>query len=485
MLLRTLILCIGAQLPLLAIALHAAGVNEKAPQSLPLPERQTYLLLDSRVVKQTHNARLTVGTVKKHSANPLFGEDKPWEIRFDNLYANILYDQEEGIFKCWYSPFIRDVKNKAPMDQWDEISYAKELSKLKGDAERKMGICYATSKDGTRWQKPNLGLIEFDGSKANNLVFSEPHGAGIFKDLTESNAKRRYKMITGVQPHGVLSRAFSADGLHWTDLHEIAQVRGDTHNNAFWDPLHKKYVAISREIADKNRTVVRLESDNFIHWSKPKEILRGSKNDQTYAMPVFLQHQIFLGLIAVFHTQSDRVSTELAWSPDSVTWHRIDEGNALIPLAKRRGDYDWGCAFAAATPVIMPGGEIRIYYGASNGKHTSWRDGFLALATLRPDRWAGYEALDASQPATLRTVRLTCPGGTLGITADAENGEITVKLLGDKGVILATSNPLTGVLTDEPLSWTENFDLSSVKGQPISLEFNINHGRLYAFSFKK
>ena len=53
-----------------------------------------YLLLDSRVIKNTENAKLTLGTVKKHPANPLFGEDKPWEPRFDNLYPNVIYDEE-------------------------------------------------------------------------------------------------------------------------------------------------------------------------------------------------------------------------------------------------------------------------------------------------------------------------------------------------------------------------------------------------------
>ncbi|MBK9138924.1 MAG: hypothetical protein IPM17_09205 [Verrucomicrobia bacterium] len=31
-------------------------------------------------------------------------------------------------------------------------------------------VCYATSKDGFRWEKPALGLVEYAGSKSNNLV---------------------------------------------------------------------------------------------------------------------------------------------------------------------------------------------------------------------------------------------------------------------------------------------------------------------------
>ena len=40
-----------------------------------------------------------------------------------------------------------------------------------------------------------------------------------------------------------------------------------------------------------------------------------------------------------------------------------------------------------------------LYYGGSDGLHTSWRNGFFCLATLRPDGFAGYRATDAAGPA--------------------------------------------------------------------------------------
>ena len=71
-------------------------------------ERTRFLLLDDRLIDNTENAKLTVSTAQKHPSNPLFGEDEPWEKRFDNLYGNVIYDEEEEIYKCWYSPFIQD-----------------------------------------------------------------------------------------------------------------------------------------------------------------------------------------------------------------------------------------------------------------------------------------------------------------------------------------------------------------------------------------
>ena len=75
-----------------------------------------FLLLDNRIIERTENVKLQVSKVKKHPSNPLFKEEKDWEMRFDNLYANVIYDKEEKIYKCWYSPFIVDSppKNKEP-----------------------------------------------------------------------------------------------------------------------------------------------------------------------------------------------------------------------------------------------------------------------------------------------------------------------------------------------------------------------------------
>ena len=69
-------------------------------------EQSRRLVLDSRIIDETVNAKLTIGKVTKHPGNPLFAEDKPWEPRYDNVYANVIYDDDDEIYKCWYNPFI-------------------------------------------------------------------------------------------------------------------------------------------------------------------------------------------------------------------------------------------------------------------------------------------------------------------------------------------------------------------------------------------
>jgi hypothetical protein len=57
------------------------------------------LVLDTRVIAGAENARLVPGPVRKHESNPLFQADKPWENSLNNLYPNIVWDDEQQIFK--------------------------------------------------------------------------------------------------------------------------------------------------------------------------------------------------------------------------------------------------------------------------------------------------------------------------------------------------------------------------------------------------
>ncbi len=437
-----------------------------------------HLLLDARIIENVQNAELTLGTVTKHDANPQFGEDKPWERRFDNLYANIIYDEEEKLYKCWYSPFI--VSNTTvgmTMQQRKDEPYGKH--------PQEMGICYATSKDGIHWDKPELGLVDYDGSKANNIVWrgggvhkdwGGPHGAGIFKDLRDPDPARLYKAIL---KDIILSVAFSADGLHWGPPIACpdANSAGDTHNNAFWSPTQGKYVGITRQWRHDGdtqlRLVARTESDDFITWKKTEHLLEGDdENHQLYAMPVFYRGGIYLGLVAVHDQAQDRVWTELTWSPDTKTWHRVSPGTPLIGNDGDYGHYDWGCVYAAANPIFLDD-EIRLYYGASDGLHTSWRLGFLAMATLRPDGFAGYKASSEGKPASLTTSPLLNGSSSLKVSADIEaGGRLTVQALDASGQVIAESEALTESVTDAGVKWQDDSVLEGIETARLQFVFH-------------
>ena len=458
------------------------GASVLALFALPAPAARggRFLLLDGRIVDKTTNAKLVVGTVQKHKANPLFVEDKAWEMRFDNLYGNVIYDEQARLYTCWYSPFIIDAPWSRKMTVEER---KKERYRPRG---REMGICYATSKDGLTWDKPALGLMDYDakdrskrgsGDKNNNIVLRGPHGAGVFKDAHETDPKRRYKTIY----QGLWTRV-SPDGLNWARPVRCrgVSVRGDTHNNAFWAPTLGKYVGITRTWGGaKGRQVARIESADFVNWTKEVVVLEGfSKTQQTYAMPVFYRCGVYIGLIALFDIPSNRVWTELAWSADTRTWNRIDPGTPLIPCSQKMLDYDYGCVYPCASPVFLDN-EIRLYYGGSDYLHNGWRTGSLCLATLRPDGFAGYEPERKDAPAVITTTAVPYAGQPVRISADvAAGGAVTVSVVDKAGKVIATAAPVTKAVTDTPVALANKITTATIR-----LRFEVRNAKLYSFSF--
>ena len=471
-------------------------VDSEAPSS-------RYLLLDSRIVESVSNARLRIGSVSKHERNPLFREDKPWEPRFDNVYANVIYDEQEEVYKCWYSPFIVDERTTStPVD---ERTPERHRYMSVTPRSREMGVCYAVSKDGIEWTKPELGLVEFDGSTANNIVmrgedmrgmFYGPHGAGVTKDMRDPDPARRYKMFFRAQEMAV---AFSADGVRWSPpiLAPEIEAPGDTHNIAFWAPRLNKYVGFTRlKYGNPSvRQVARTESTDFESWTKAEVVLEGvERRLQTHDMVVFPTAGVYVGLLGMmdFPDPDDTANTkqhiELAWSPDTKQWHRIEPGKAFIEHSSTaeteygRTPYDWGNVFASAP--IFHEDETRIYYGSSDWYFFDWRKGYLALATLRPDGWAGYEAIEKSEFASVTTVPLRWDGTKLRLTADvAPGGSVRVTAIHASGRIEAESAAILETVTDGELQGLEALAEIAKSGELMSLRFDLKDAKLYSFRF--
>src|SRR5262249_48193231 len=129
----------------------------------------------------------------------------PWESPVLELLSNnVLIDPKTGKFRMWYSCFIRHFYK--PLNAEVESTY----------------VLYAESDDGVNWVKPNLGLHDYKGSKANNIsAVGEGCGigfAGVMEDPEDPNPNRRFKLLAhgtvGIE-HGTVIY-FSPDGLKWT-----------------------------------------------------------------------------------------------------------------------------------------------------------------------------------------------------------------------------------------------------------------------------
>jgi hypothetical protein len=440
----------------------------------------THLLLDSRKIARTENAELRLGTIRKDARNPLMIEDRPWEKRFDNLYPNVFYDADRRRYQLWYGPFIvDDAIDTVPIDQRHATRYF-------WNERREMGLCYAESDDGIVWQKPELGRVDYQGSCANNIVKRPTHGPGVEVDLHDADPSRRYKVLTCQDDKpDQMAVAFSADGLQWSEYVPCPEMkaRGDTHNNFFWHESRRTYVGLTRLWDGDQRVVGWSESPDFLHWTAAKEVMRRLPHEttrQVYELLGFAWGDVCLGFVMMFNIDSDTVDCELAWSPDSVRWERICPGQSIIPRGQACA-LDCGCIYAAK-PIVV-NGEIRLYYGASDGPHTNWRKGSLALARLGMDRFAGMTPIDATRRATIVTTDIEWTAPTLTITADiAAGGSVRVGIVGESAMTPAACQPIAGTVTDGKILWP-GVDTTSLIGRKVSLIFEIAHATVYGFSF--
>lgn len=82
---------------------------------------------------------------------------------------------------------------------------------------------YAVSKDGMQWKKPKLGLIEYNGSKQNNLLdlLGGEYNLSeyvVIHDPEDPDPARRFKCVFESGKYkNALAVAFSADGLRWKE----------------------------------------------------------------------------------------------------------------------------------------------------------------------------------------------------------------------------------------------------------------------------
>lgn len=412
---------------------------------------RSFLVLDRRFLnpQAMENVKIKAAVpVKDRENSPLFVQDMPWEVRIDNGYPNVIYDRRDKVFHCYYTLFTED------KDTEGTVLAERMARDYRPRMDRVTSLAYAESKDGVHWQKPALGIVDWRGSKENNLLFRYAHGTGVMLDEQENNPKRRYKLVTKVDipGHGAhMAVSFSPDGIHWEELIPWPEYNptADSHNFPYWNEQEKCYMLLSRIWKDGVRITTISHSKDFIHWSEPVETLRGrGYESQIYSMPVFLYQGLYLGFASLIHEgdrQSDDfdcVDCELTWSCDGKKFDFAAMGQPVIPRGEGRypyGDFDCGCIYASA-PVMDEENRVWVYYMGGNGKHTNFRESSLGRAYWEADKFASLEPVKKDSDSILTTTTLTIGGSFIDVLADAEDKD-------KKWELAASIHPV----------WTESF----------------------------
>ena len=464
-----------------------------------------YLLFDRGIIDGhlCQNAVLRLAKAEKDTKNnPMMTEEffanpsKPWEVRYDNGYPNVFRDIEQNVFRLYYTTFSYD-KDSA-QTRLEERPFRQYMP----SKSRATCTCYAMSTDGIHWQKPELGLSEFEGNLANNIILKNAHGTSVLYDRADPDPAKRYKLITKMhysQENNYMAVAFSRDGIDFSTPQPWPKYNppADTHNFVFMDPKTNRYVLVTRVWKDGIRIAAKSESSDFLTWTEPEEIARGiGFENQVYSMPVFFYEGLYLGLASIYHDGDrsaenfDTVDLSLMYTYDLRHFDWIEAGVTLIERGKGKypdGDWDCGCIYASS-PIEIDD-RICIYYMGGNGQHTNFRETSLGRAWIDKDKFAYYAAKDGSKEATLTLRPANYYGEHLEILADIEDdGWIDCEFIDVSNSSyfdeVASARGRKQVTRITKSGWNKiilgNMSTSYLAEKPLSLCLKFRNSRIYA-----
>jgi len=447
------------------------------------------IFVDDYLIAKLDGLRLQIH--HPHDEGPVLYFDKPWEGAF-SAYITII--KEHDFYRAYY----------------------RGIPKAGSDGKDNEVTCYAQSKDGIHWEKPNLGLFEVYGSYENNVILANAapmtHNFSPFLDTNpKALPEERYKALGGTQPSGLIAFV-SSDGLHWKKKQEQAVIQGylDTQNVSFWSETEQCYLCYSRDLtkewaAGTIRLVCRATSPDFINWTPLVRMSTGDAPlEQLYTnqtSPYFRAPHIYVAIGGRFFPGKRILSDEQAKSLNVDPGYFKDCSDAYFMTS--RGGTEYNRTFMEA--FIRPGIGLNNWVSRSN---------YPALNVVQtgPAEMSVYVGQDYAQPtAHLRRYSMRLDGFS-SISAPYSGGEVLTKpfifagndleinystsAAGEIRIEIQDANgtPFPGFTLDESqtiigneisriVGWKNSPNLKDLSGKPVRLRIVMKDAELYSIRF--
>jgi hypothetical protein len=413
--------------------------------------------------------------------------DRPWEEFYAGGYNSVF--EEGGVYRMWY----------------DTATFG-----AKGLDVRALAL--ATSDDGIRWEKPDLGIIEFRGSTRNNLVLQEAVGT-VFVDPRAAGGTRWkfagwWNAVWKTGGAGVWIFE-SRDGIRWKPFRDRVLITKnpsthhfDSQNQVFWDDRIGKYVAYVRINVGKTRKVGRAETADLDRWPEPEVVFSHDERDPVvsdhytgcvmkypYAPDIYLMFPS-----AYYHLPGKRndgpLDIQLATSRDGIRWdRRCREPYVRLGL---EGSDDGGSIYMTVG-MLRKGLEIWMYYTGYDFTHGAYdpsrtrRKGVMSRLVQRLD---GFVSADAAyEGGELTTVPIEFAGTHLELNVDTGAlGHVRVEITDRDGRPLpgftaGDCDPIIGNAIARRVTWRGQSDVGALARRPVRLRFAMRSTKLYAFQF--
>lgn len=384
----------------------------------------------------------------------------------------------------------------------------------------------AESIDGVRWTKPELGLVEFGGSSANNIyVIGQPQTYTPFVDPNEKNPARRYKSAVSTMRIET-GFAHSSDGVRWTPFRDGAPITGrasDTISQVIWDPFARVYRLYTRtdfgsgggsgEVRGTRDMVAPADADlaDPGSWKKVREWCLGwergdrqyHRRRQIYSLNGWIHAGVQFGLLWTLEWPGgdELMESFLATTRGDRPWN-LEWVYADRPFLQRGKAGAFDCRWIQCAPRIETFEDSHwIYYvglaRSHNGEVSPELDGpagGIGLAKLRLDGFVFLEAAGKTDVAgaagsvTTKLFRLV--GNSVLVNVAAPRGEIAVEILEESGKPIAgfgAADAMIGKGVDDLRwrpRWRDRDNLSSLAGRAVQLRFCLVNARLYSFQVR-
>jgi hypothetical protein len=395
--------------------------------------------------------------------------------------------------------------------------------------------CYFESTDGVNWERPDLGIVDYEGSKHNNLYVNP--GQYVFIDPSAPEAER-YKAVWAARTdpaiiakyretrpisrfaeeedpgrfHSIRA-AVSPDGFHWTELTEPISVEiSDTQIIAYYDPDMKKYVMFTRgqllgpRAAGEpkptgrmhdfvgRRSIGRSESTDFRKFPLSDVIIEPGADmgpaDVYYTnckttIPGAPDHHLLFPV--VYHQDNDTFSIDVFSSSDSKTWTKLP-GSPVLDT-NTFGQWDGGCVMAFPNLIELRNGSFALPYTGFVYPHKYPRGAWgydVGLAIWPKGRLIALEAADEGE---FTTVAFIPPGKNLLVNALTKRaGFISIEVRDLDGNIVPgrsmdEATPIIGDQFRTPARWTHSTDLGVKEREPVMLRVRLKQAKLFGFDF--
>ena len=444
------------------------------------------LFVDDYFIQSLDGVQLTLQ--QPQPAGTAIAFDQPWEGNVSS-YVTVLHGG--GKFRMYY----RGVN----LPEYSNASALKPGEVLLPKNEEV--TCYAESNDGVRWEKPKLGIVDFKGSKANNIIHNgvARHNFAPFLDTNPAAAPaNKYKALGGTRG---LFPFHSADGIHWEQTAPrpvITDGAFDSLNIPFYDERRKRYVAIYRDFRQGVRTVKYAESQDFLTWSPGVWADYGdTPPEQLYTnatTPYFRAPQIYLAFPKRFVPWLEPIGdvpgkgvseSVFMTSRDGVHWDRRFMEAFVRPGRDPRNWVHRNNLMACGVHPTAPG-EMSLYIQ----RHYNWPSAHVERLAMRLD---GFVSAHANYRGGLLTTKPFLLDGTYMVLnfATSAAGGIRYEVIDEHGYPLPglgveQTRPLYGDFTDRKVEIqpAKRNERSTLASRPVRVRFHMRDADLFSVKFE-